>query len=620
MPANSSGPEHSKHRCGTCARFKIPDSGCPWTNEVSSSNRACSSFYPSKKGDKAALTPRKVSGLAEEGYFEAIYHDDKPSFVVKTDTGFRVQDTVNNQGKTTEPKEINEFPYEPYGMYEGPMLSLKELFLKVHDEFDRFLDVDPIWKDFLAACVLLSYQQEKTRTVPYVYFVGDNESGKTVALTLLSKLCYRALFGVSIPPADIYGYLDDSDAPGTILEDEAQGLWKDMDKAKIYKAGYKQGATAPRTFITQHKRFIKYFRVFCLKAAAAEEMPRVKGLLERFIFISMTEGSPKKDWADVDRDDERRLTSLRDLLLKWRLETRETTLPEIELPVRGRLKELWKPVIQVVRGLPVEKDLRLLLDRLQEERMSEKTNTLEGHIVKVVVDLYVPNRPLPFTEVWDSLVTDLEGKLDDKKPNKMDTPEFREITKQKIGYRLREVLGGRKKRLRRPDGLFWAYEFDDAKLRRIAKKYGCSLVLKFSSDSTTRGVSTGARSENDDGNTINSMGKPSGEKIDTPREVESVENSRTTSEELPLDHSAPTIKNETKVNSDTQVKVPSVQEVLEYVRARFVEGTEEEWIRFAVEAGCPADDAGALFERLKGDEVFWHDTPEGKTVWSWVTK
>ena len=32
----------------------------------------------------------------------------------------------------------------------------------------------------------------------------------------------------------------------------------------------------------------------------------------------------------------------------------------------------------------------------------------------------------------------------DVQPNKMDTAEFGEITKQKIGYRLREVLGAKK--------------------------------------------------------------------------------------------------------------------------------------------------------------------------------
>ena len=72
------------------------------------------------------------------------------------------------------------------------------------------------------------------------------------------------------------------------------------------------------------------------------------------------------------------------------------------------------------------------------------------------------------------MVKDLEGKLDDKKPNKVDTPEFGEVTKQKIGYRLREVLGGKKAKAvgHTNDRV---YVFDSEKLMRIAKKYGCDL-------------------------------------------------------------------------------------------------------------------------------------------------
>ncbi len=295
---------------------------------------------PKEKGkEKPKL--HKASGFAEQGYYEAIYHKAKPAFLTVNKDAFKVCQEVTVEDECFLPKEYpNEFPYEPYSYYEGTLPKREELYWKVREEFDLFLELESTWKDYLAACVLLSYQQEKLRTVPYVYFVGDNESGKTVALNLLNWLCYRPMLGVTIPSADVYGYLDDSEAPGTILEDEAQGLYKDLDKAKIYKAGYKKGAVAPRTMLTQNKRFIKYFRVFCFKACAAEEIPRVKGLLERFIFIPMTEGYPRKDWADINKQDEQRLRELRNILLKWRLTTIEAELPEIELPVKGRLKEL----------------------------------------------------------------------------------------------------------------------------------------------------------------------------------------------------------------------------------------------------------------------------------------
>ncbi len=475
-------------KCADCTNWKVKDSACTYQEDIRKgiiriTDPACEDFYP-KRREKPKL--HKSSGYAEQGRYEAIYHKGKPAFLAVNNGEFRVCEEVTAEGETFLPKEHpSEFPYETYGYYEGKLPSREELFWKVREEFNLFLDVESIWKDYLAACVLLSYQQEKLRTVPYVYFVGDNESGKTVALNLLNWLCYRPMLGVTIPSADTYGYLDDSDAPGTILEDEAQGLQRDMDKAKIYKAGYKKGAVVPRTILVQNKRFIKYFRVFCLKACAAEETPRVKGLLERFIFISMVEGYPNKDWADFDKEDEARLRNLRNMLLKWRLSSIEEELPEVNLPIKGRLKELWKPIIQIVSGLTIEADLRGQLEKLQNERLSEKTNTLEGHIVKVVCEHYIQGQPLAFLHIWDALVTDLGGKLDDKKPNKMDTPDFGEITKQKIGYRLREVLSGKKVKVRGQEGPARNYEFEPEKLKRIAKKYGCNLVPKFPTETTS---------------------------------------------------------------------------------------------------------------------------------------
>jgi len=544
--------DKSYRRCGDCARWKVPDSGCTYAKDIRegtvlADDAACDDFYPSRhsKGKKERTPEHKASGLSEEGPFEAIYHNDQPMFLVKTKDSFSIVEAVSNQGRKVVPKELGEFPYPPYGYYEHAIPSREDLFWQVRNEFDTFLDVESIYKDFLAACVLLSYQQEKVKTVPYVYFFGDNESGKTVALTLLLHLCYRPLLGVTIPPADLYGYLDDSDSPGTILEDEIQGLWKDLDKSKIYKAGYKQGATIPRTFILQHKRFIKYFRCFCFKACAAEEMPRVKGLLERFIFIQMVEGFPKKDWADVNREDTKRIMQLRNILLKWRLVSRlEWSLPEVELPVKGRLKELWKPVIQIVSGLPVEHDLRQFLERLQQERMNEKTNTLEGHLVKIIAQLYQKDQPIPFTDIWDSLVVDLEAKLDDKKPNKMDSPEFGEVTKQKIGYRLREVLAGRKRSYRTKESFTKVYEFDHEKLTRIIKKYGFNIVSKCLSFPTCEGVSAPETMEK---NHEISMPKP----VDTPQELGKLGHLDTSPAE---NIAAPTMKNKNNAKSRTNIK------------------------------------------------------------------
>jgi hypothetical protein len=539
-------------KCAECANWKVKDSPCTYQDDIRKgiiriTDPACDDFYPKGK-EKPKL--HKSNGYAEQGHYEAIYHKGKPAFLAVNNGEFRVYEEVTAEGETFLPKEHpGEFPYEAYGCFEEALPSREELFWKVREEFHLFLDVESVWKDYLAACVLLSYQQEKLRTVPYVYFVGDNESGKTVALNLLNWLCYRPMMGVTIPSADIYGYLDDSDAPGTILEDEAQGLQRDMDKAKIYKAGYKKGAVVPRTILMQNKRFIKYFRVFCLKACAAEETPRVKGLLERFIFIPMVEGYPTKDWADFNKEDETRLRNLRNILLKWRLSTIESELPEVDLPVKGRLKELWKPIIQIVSNLTVETDLRAHLEKLQNERLSEKTNTLEGHLVKVVCELYVQGMPIAFSDIWDALVADLGGKLDDKKPNKMDTPDFGEITKQKIGYRLREVLSGKKIKVRGQEGAARNYEFDPEKLKRIAKKYACSFVPKFPTGTSSHQSYTLPKSEKSEEiheKPTESTSKDSDKPVDTQPKVVQLGNSGT----IPFDELASRTKSVCRLTMD----------------------------------------------------------------------
>lgn len=468
---------------------------------LTGSDPACEKFKQAKKEKKKEKKTRPIykdSGVADEGSFEAIYHNDKPCFLVLKDKTFSLLETVSYNDRILSPKDVQRIPYEPYGYFQGTIPNREGLFWKVRREFQTFIDVEPIWLEVLSACVLLSYQQEKLLTVPYIYVYGDNESGKSTILQLLKFLCYRPMYGVTVPPADIYGYLEDVNAVACILEDEIQGINKDIDKIKIYKAGYKQGAVVPRTIITQHDRIIKYYNTFSFKACASERIPSVKGFRERFIEIAMIEGFPEKEWTDITKEDLKRLHDLRNMLLKWRMLSREWQLPNPEISMRGRLKELWKPILQITHGLSIYETLANFVDEQKNERLANKQNTLEGHIVKVVTELHnqAKENPVPYTPfqtIWRELALDLDGKIDDKKPHVMDTSEFFHVSKSKVGYRLREVLNGKSKVLREKnsDG-DWvsikAYVFEQEKLRRVARKYGYELVTKLPSLLSSEGV------------------------------------------------------------------------------------------------------------------------------------
>jgi hypothetical protein len=548
----------TKDTCEECQFFG--KNACSYN--VTDPNRAkCDEFYRRRDSKKERPPEHKACGVAEEGLFEAIYHDSKPAFLVKTHDGFKVFDSVTNQGHKVVPLEQGEFPYTPYGYYEHTIPNRDDLYWRTRNEVDTFVDVDPIWKDYGAACVLLSYQQEKLLTVPYPFLLGDNESGKSSFLGVLGALLYRPLLAVALPAADIYGYLGVSDSPGVILEDEAQGLDKDFEKVKIYKSGYSQGATAPRTLMLQHGRKIEYYRCFGLKVFAAEKMPSVKGFNERCVPISMFHGEPKKAWTERDLEDMKRIYELRNALLKWRLASRlEWSLPEPDLPFKGRMRELWKPILQVTHGLPVYETLLNFAAKQAEERLTGKQNTLEGHIVKVVAELYQKDRPIPFTDTWDALVVDLEAKLDDKRPNKMDSPEFGEVTKQRVGYRLHEVLGGNKRSYRSKESFTKAYDFNDEKLKRVIRSYGFNIVSKCLSFPTSEGVSTAETMEKDRENNVE---KP----LDTPLELGKLGHTDTSSPEPSRDLTAPTMKNENNPKSET-----NIDNILGWLRLEFQSG------------------------------------------------
>ncbi|MDR2204142.1 MAG: hypothetical protein LBE76_07625, partial [Nitrososphaerota archaeon] len=106
---------------------------------------------------------RKDCGLSDQGYYEAIYQDDKPCFLTYSDGTFEVCEYVTkNQETIILPKSNQEIPYEPYTYNPNTQVqSVEVLFERVWVEFDLFVDVEPKWVDVLSSCVLLSYRQEK---------------------------------------------------------------------------------------------------------------------------------------------------------------------------------------------------------------------------------------------------------------------------------------------------------------------------------------------------------------------------------------------------------------------------------------------------------------------------
>jgi hypothetical protein len=415
-----------------------------------------------------------------------------PALLILSPEGFRVEREVFVGDVVLRGMDPRAYPYEPYVVEDlENVKSRVELVNEIYAEVNRFIDVSEEEKAIFTAYVLMSYCPELFEKVPYLYLVGDNSSGKSHTLQLLAYLCYRPLYGVSIPPADIYSYLgkEKGDPPMTIIEDEFQGSDRDTEKMKIYKAGYKRGARVPRIAIDQNgRRRQEFYNAFGPKVVAAEKLIENKGFLERCIVIEMVEGKPEKD--HYDREDEARFAKLRAELIKWRmmvLAGREK-LPRLELEwLEGRDRELYLPLLTVLVGTPLCSILEGKIRKLIERKREELRGSLEAQITAVVLELAKEcGAEIPFPRIWDRLKERLDAVVPSHPSvaieTAMDTEGYGRITKNKVGAILRDKLGLERVKTHRDGKFVVLYRITDSeKIRRTAIKYGLEDPLPISS-------------------------------------------------------------------------------------------------------------------------------------------
>jgi len=435
-----------------------------------------------EKQEKAARKIRLVAGQVGDAWLESIYWNDNPAFLVLRNEQLDISAPIFMEEERDDriylPAEAGHVPYRPFSFFGDEWKQVREIasiYESCFSEFSTFVDVqEPSHLHLMCSGVLLSYKQDKVTTVPYFYLVGDRESGKSRALEVMSYLAYRPLFGVSIPAADIYGYLETDSGLGTILEDEAQGIEKDPEKLKIYKSGYRQGAKVPRTVLPpKGKRYIEYYNTYCFKVFAAEKTSYDLPFMDRCLLVHMIQGYPAKD--EMKREDVQRLLKIRNQLLLWRLRTYSNSLSAIQVEgLRGRAKELWSPLLTVAARTPSETHLRTLLANHQEIRVETARESLEGRLTKAVASLVVSTRQLqiPFIDIWTYLTNDLEGAtIDPRNQNVVMTQNFGRLTKFKVGCRLRDVLKATTMAVRDGRDVKKVAVFDPSTLDRAVKRY-----------------------------------------------------------------------------------------------------------------------------------------------------
>lgn len=115
-----------------------------------------------------------------------------------------------------------------------------------------------------------TYFQDKIGMTHYLFFVGNNNCGKSNNLYVLKFLAYRNFTSTDMTAPNIYQFLGNrEEGQGTLCEDEADRIDEDRQKMAIHKNGYITGFPVSRIDTSFGRKQLK-LNTFGFRAFAAE--------------------------------------------------------------------------------------------------------------------------------------------------------------------------------------------------------------------------------------------------------------------------------------------------------------------------------------------------------------
>ncbi|MFL6411962.1 MAG: hypothetical protein ACJ71K_12085 [Nitrososphaeraceae archaeon] len=183
----------------------------------------------------------------------------------------------------------------------------------------------------------------------------------------------------------------------TIVMDEAEKVDKSPDLMSILKAGYQFNARVSK--INMNEEVQQWFYPYCLKLIIAERSPNqndAKGVLDRTFSYTTYKGKPQNDVKEIlnPAGDQGRqqlfdqLVDFRKLMLVYRLIHFKDAIPDIDIGLDGRDKELCKPLLQLFDNAESYPEIRATLQKFLDAKNQKKSNLIEAALLPLIVNIH----------------------------------------------------------------------------------------------------------------------------------------------------------------------------------------------------------------------------------------
>ena len=362
---------------------------------------------------------------------------------------------------------------------------------KVKSIWKKYIDADDFHISICTADTIFSYLQDRIGLTHYLFFIGNNGSGKSNNLVIFHYLGYRNMMSTDVTPTNIYQYLGNlNEGQGTLCEDEADNIDENTDKMRIYKNGYSSGFPVFRTDTTYGRKQFRFY-TFCFKAFAAERTPdsvKAKGFNQRIIELYCSPGFPEYDISEVanpaGEEAHQELFETRKKLLIFRLLHFHDKIPDIKLNIENREKQLFKPIVRIFQDSKEALDELLpVISNYVSQKRESSAASLQARIYQLIKKMIKErkfSRIGSSAKIWNNVTDDLNGEVIKKQT--IQTSEFGQISQKDIIHMLKDVF---KAKPPKRHGNARSLIFDLKVVDKLGKIYDLDVNIKVERKPTT---------------------------------------------------------------------------------------------------------------------------------------
>ena len=341
-----------------------------------------------KKGEKKE---RKIkTKTLIPGLVHLVKEGEKVVYLLQNEGKFYIEEEYKgDNGVTCRPKQDLPMYHVGVDIIEEPReINFKKLLKEIISFIKSYLELSEN-KGYLilALWVFHTYLIEKFEVTPIIYFYGLKETGKTRAGEVLEQLAFRCERLTSPTEATLFRSAEYFKTALIIDEIKLWGKNGNEEVERLIKSRYKRGLKVNRCNLNKTgEEQIEYFDVFApLVLATTYDIPLI--IQDRSIrFLMQKNANPK-----VERDIDKELAhKLRNQLTIFRANLLERELKEVKPISRRRLNEIMRPLYQILKEVDPdrEKEFKLIVKNLEENRKSEERFTSIALVVEEIVKFY----------------------------------------------------------------------------------------------------------------------------------------------------------------------------------------------------------------------------------------